>query len=72
MTFGLMRARRRSSYSPAYRVPFYTLVPLLFIAASLGVVFYLVAADPWRASAGLIFVLLGLPVYHFWIRKTAA
>ena len=72
MAFGLMRAKRRPGYAPAYRAPFYPFVPLLFIAAAVGVVFYQIAADPWSASAGLLFVLLGLPVYHFWIRKSAA
>jgi basic amino acid/polyamine antiporter, APA family len=72
MALGLMRARRRPGYKPPYRTPLYPLIPLLFIAAALGVVFYQVAANPWPASAGLLFVLLGLPVYRFWIRKSAA
>jgi APA family basic amino acid/polyamine antiporter len=72
MAFGLIRSRRRSGYQPPYRAPFFPTVPLLFIAASAGVVFSQVAADPWRASGGLLFVLLGLPVYYFWIRRTAA
>jgi hypothetical protein len=71
MTVGLIRARRRSTYSPPYRVPFYPAAPLLFIAGSIGVVYYQIAADPLRAAAGLLFVLLGLPLYQFWIRKTA-
>jgi APA family basic amino acid/polyamine antiporter len=69
MTAGLMRARGRADYAPAYRAWGYPAVPLLFIAASLGVVYFQVAADPWKASAGLLFVLLGLPLYYFWMRK---
>lgn len=71
MTVGLMRARRRSGYKPAYRAWGYPVVPIIFIAASLGVVFYQVAADPWRALGGLFLVVLGLPLYLLWIRKSA-
>ena len=60
------------AYQAPYRVALYPYVPLLFIASALGVVFYQVAAYPWRTSAGLLFVLLGLPVYLLWIRKSAA
>jgi len=71
MAIGLMRARRRADYKPAYRAWGFPFVPLLFIAASAGVVFFQIAADPWKASAGLLFVMLGLPLYYFWIRKHA-
>ncbi len=71
MTYGLMRARRRPSYSPAYRAWGYPIVPAIFIAASLGIVFYRIAEDPWRASGGLLLVVLGLPLYYFWVRKSA-
>jgi basic amino acid/polyamine antiporter, APA family len=71
MAFGLMRARRRADYAPAYRAWGYPLVPLVFIAASIGVVYYRVADDPWRASGGLLLVMLGLPLYYFWVRNTA-
>ena len=72
MAWGLMRARSRPEYKPSYRSPLYPLVPLVFIASAAGIVFYQIEADFWRASAGLLFVLLGLPVYRFWIRKSAA
>jgi len=71
MAAGLMRSRRLPTYRPAYRAWGYPVVPLLFIAASLAVVFFQVAADAWKASAGLAFVMLGLPIYYFWIRKHA-
>ncbi len=71
MAIGLMRARRRPDYAPAYRAWGYPVAPLLFIAASLGVVFYHVAADPWNATGGLLLVVLGLPLYYFWVRKSA-
>jgi len=71
MTAGLMRARRRPDYAPAYRAWGYPVVPLIFIIASLGVVYYQIAADPWKRSGGLLFVIVGLPLYYFWVRKSA-
>lgn len=71
MGVGLMRARRSAAYKPAYRAWGYPVVPLVFIAASLGVVFYQVAADPKKTSVGLLLVVLGLPLYYFWVRKSA-
>jgi APA family basic amino acid/polyamine antiporter len=72
MGIGLLRARRRPDYRPAYRAWGASLVPLIFIAASLGVVFYQVAADPRKTSVGLLLVVLGLPLYYFCVRKSAA
>jgi APA family basic amino acid/polyamine antiporter len=68
MTIGLFRLRRRKLYTPAYRVPGYPLVPLLFILASVAVALFQIAADPLHAATGLLLVVLGLPVYYCWIR----
>ena len=72
MGIGLLRARRRSDYRPVYRAWGASWVPLIFIAASIGVVFYQVAADPRKTLVGLLLVVLGLPLYHLWVRKSAA
>ena len=71
MGIGLLRARRRPDYKPAYRAWGSAMVPLVFITASLSVVLYQVAADPKKTSVGLLFVMLGLPLYYFWARKSA-
>jgi APA family basic amino acid/polyamine antiporter len=71
MAAGLMLARRRPGYAPAYRVWGYPLVPALFIAGSLGVVANQVALQPLDSAVGLGFVLLGLPVYYFWEARRA-
>jgi APA family basic amino acid/polyamine antiporter len=71
MAAGLMLARRRPDYAPAYRVWGYPLVPLLFIAGSLGVVVNQVALQPLDSALGLGFVLLGLPVYYYWEARRA-
>jgi basic amino acid/polyamine antiporter, APA family len=71
MTAGLMRARRSAAYAPPYRAWGYPVAPLLFITASIGIVFYQIAADPWKAAGGLLLVVLGLPLYYLWVRKSA-
>ena len=71
MAAGLMLARRRPGYAPAYRVWGYPLVPLLFIAGSLGVVANQVALQPLDSAIGLGIVLLGLPIYYLWEARRA-
>ena len=66
-----IRLRRRPGYTPVYRMWGYPLVPMLFILASLVVAAIQIAADPGQAAAGLLIVVVGLPVYYFWIRADA-
>jgi APA family basic amino acid/polyamine antiporter len=72
MGVGLFRLRRRAGYSPAYRVWGYPVVPVLFIVASIVVAVIQIAADPGQAAMGLLIVVLGLPVYHLWVRTNHA
>ena len=72
MGIGLFRLRRRASYSPAYRVWGYPIVPSLFIVASVVVAVVQIAADPGQAVTGLLLVVLGLPVYYLWLRTAHA
>jgi APA family basic amino acid/polyamine antiporter len=68
MAAGLMLLRRRASYRPAYRIPVYPLVPMLFIVASLVIVAMQIAAVPLDSAIGLGLVLAGWPVYLLWSR----
>jgi APA family basic amino acid/polyamine antiporter len=68
MAAGLMLLRRRASYQPAYRIPAYPLVPILFIVASLVIVAMKIAEVPWDSAIGLGLVLVGWPVYLIWTR----
>jgi hypothetical protein len=43
----------------------------VFIVAALGVAAIQIAAEPGQAAFGLGLVVLGLPVYYFWIRPHA-
>jgi basic amino acid/polyamine antiporter, APA family len=68
MTWGLFRMRRTGAYKPAWRIWGYPLVPLSFGLAALVVAGIQIAADPLQAAAGLAIVVLGWPVYYFWMR----
>jgi APA family basic amino acid/polyamine antiporter len=71
MTVGLFRLHQRSGYKPAYRAWGFPFVPLVFGLAALVVAGIQIAADPVQAASGLGLVVLGLPVYLFFIRSHA-
>ena len=53
-----------------FRVPGYPWTPLLFIVAAVALVLNTIATQPGRAAIGIGVVLLGLPVYFLWRRRT--
>ena len=55
MAIGLMRLRGRLAF-----------VPVIFAIAAVVVAVIQIAADPLQAATGLLIVVLGLPVYHYW------
>ena len=65
MAAGLFVLRRRSDYKPPYRTWGYPIVPIVFIVASLGIVFHQFVIDPSEAAFGLGLVALGMPVYYY-------
>ncbi len=67
MSIGLLKLRRRPGYKPAYRAWGYPWVQVIFAAAALIVAIISIAANPVDAATGLLLVVLGLPVYYFWI-----
>ena len=73
--FALMAARlffhrRRSDYTPAYRMPAYQILAGLFVISSLTIVVHQIIRDPGESFIGLALVLAGLPVYWFWTRRS--
>jgi APA family basic amino acid/polyamine antiporter len=64
MAGGLFILRRRAGYHPAYRTWGYPAVPIIFMAASLGIVVHQLFTDPREALLGLGLVGLGVPAYY--------
>jgi basic amino acid/polyamine antiporter, APA family len=64
MVIGIFRLRRRPGYAPAYRVWGYPIVPALFVAACAAIVCNQFVAAPVESVVGLLFVLVGWPIYY--------
>src|SRR6266550_5521496 len=71
MVFGLFLLRRRSNYAPTYRAWGYPVFPVVFILASFFIVANQIVSEPGDSIIGLGIVVLGLPVYYLWARKSA-
>jgi APA family basic amino acid/polyamine antiporter len=67
----VLRTKRPELERP-YRAFAYPVVPLLYILAAVGIMVVLVLYKTQTAGAGIVIVLLGLPVYWLWSRKRAA
>jgi APA family basic amino acid/polyamine antiporter len=67
----VLRAKRPELERP-YRAFGYPVVPLLYIVAAAGIMTVLVLYKTQTAGAGIVIVLLGLPVYWLWSRRRAA
>jgi basic amino acid/polyamine antiporter, APA family len=64
----LVLRRTRPELARPYRTPWYPLVPLVFIGATLWVVGSALVARPVTTLAGIVLTLIGLPVYALWRR----
>jgi APA family basic amino acid/polyamine antiporter len=63
---------RRAAEPRTYRTPWYPLTPFVFIAISAWFVINTLLTRPQEAGAGLAFLALGVPVYYYWKRRSAA
>lgn len=75
--FGFMAAsvfvlRRRPGYAPAYRMRGFPVLPAIFVLSTAAIVVNQVIVEPLESATGLLLVLSGLPVYHFWARRARA
>jgi basic amino acid/polyamine antiporter, APA family len=66
----VLRARRPDAVRP-YRVPGYPVTPWLFVIAAGAIVVSTIYARPGRSGMGLGIILLGLPAYFWWTRRTS-
>jgi basic amino acid/polyamine antiporter, APA family len=53
-----------------FPTPLYPLTPILFILVGAGIVMNLFVSDPHNALTGSGIMLLGVPVYFFWRRRS--
>jgi basic amino acid/polyamine antiporter, APA family len=54
----------------AFRVPGWPIAPLLFVAAAIYVVMGSISSNPRNAMLGMGILLIGLPVFHYWKRRS--
>ena len=65
----VLRSKRPDAERP-YRAFGYPFVPLLYIVAALGIMFVLLLYKTQTTWPGLVIVLLGVPVYWLWSRRS--
>ena len=70
MAFGLYVFRRRSGIVRGFHIWGYPIVPAIFIVFSVAVVVNQVVSDPGESLFGLAIVLLGVPVYYLWVKRS--
>ena len=66
----VLRAKRPQAERP-YRAVGYPFIPLLYIIAAMAIMFVLLLYRTQTAWPGLVIVLLGVPVYWLWSRRTS-
>ncbi|MHB1329138.1 MAG: APC family permease [Gemmatimonadales bacterium] len=65
--------RRREPDAPRpFKVPFYPVTPILFVLSAAVIVLNTIVSNPLQGVIGIGGVLLGLPVYFWWRRSSAA
>jgi APA family basic amino acid/polyamine antiporter len=62
--------RTRPDLDRPYRTWGYPVTPLLFIAAAAFIAINTLVNQFWQSIAGLGIILLGVPAYYWWSRKT--
>jgi APA family basic amino acid/polyamine antiporter len=63
--------RKRPDAERTYRAFGYPIVPLIYILAAASIMFVLLLYKTQTAWPGLVIVMLGVPVYWLWSRRTA-
>ena len=72
MAIGLFVLRKKSGVERGYRVWGYPVIPAIFVIASFAIVINQILSDPKESLFGLSLVLIGLPMYYLWSKRTSA
>jgi len=72
LAVALFLLRRRPGIDRGFSVWGYPAVPAIFALSAFAIVANQVIADPVESLTGLSFVLIGLPVYALWARRTTS
>jgi len=67
----VLRWKRPNADRP-YKAFGYPLLPLLYIVAASGIMVVILLYKTSTAGGGMVIVLLGVPVYWLWSRKSGA
>ena len=67
----VLRKKQPTAERP-YKVWGYTVVPILFGLAMLGIMINTLIEKPFESVIGLILLLAGLPVYFFWRKRSSS
>jgi APA family basic amino acid/polyamine antiporter len=70
LAVGVVLLRRRPNYAPKWRMPGVPIVPIVFALFSFAIALNEIRTNPVNASIGLALVLVGLPIYWLWLRRT--
>jgi APA family basic amino acid/polyamine antiporter len=70
MAIGLILLRRRPGLPRGYKIWGYPVIPIVFAASSFAIVINQILSDPRESFFGLLLVMIGLPVYYVWIKRT--
>src|SRR5206468_3484708 len=66
---GLFRLHKRDF--DGYTTPLYPVLPIIFLAMTVVVLFFVALQRPLNALGGIAIVLAGIPVYYFLFRPRA-
>jgi APA family basic amino acid/polyamine antiporter len=68
---GLFRLRARLGATNGFRTPGYPWLPAAFVLVAIAVVFSVIRQAPARSAAGFGLLLVGIPVYYYFVGRRA-
>lgn len=69
MAIGLFLFRRKPGVVRGFHIWGYPVIPIIFVVSSFAIVANQIASNLLESLFGLSLVMVGLPVYYFWVKK---